>query len=153
MSNCSTWPIDRTLSGTTSPGQSRTGSNGNEGVLCNPQSSSITGASKSECFFSYSGKMLWGGDLPLCRDAISVFYTHNWLGLQQFGENFLIDNKDYKIDIVKKNEISSRYFEYLSVEFLCRWILHLIIWSNLLIDLTFTAQFIFKIIKVKLFLR
>ena len=30
----STWPLDRTLSGATTPDQSGPGSNGNEGVLC-----------------------------------------------------------------------------------------------------------------------
>ena len=33
MSNSSVWPIDRTLSGATTPGQSRPGSDGNEAVL------------------------------------------------------------------------------------------------------------------------
>ena len=32
MSNSSIWPIDRTLSGATTPGQSGSASNGNEGV-------------------------------------------------------------------------------------------------------------------------
>ena len=32
----SIWPIDRTLSGATTPGQSRPGSDGNEGVLYIP---------------------------------------------------------------------------------------------------------------------
>ena len=45
----STWPIDRTLSGTTSPRQSGYVSDNNEGVLCIPQSSSITGTSTSDC--------------------------------------------------------------------------------------------------------
>ena len=36
-------PIDRALSGATIPGQSGPGSNGNEGVLCILQNSSITG--------------------------------------------------------------------------------------------------------------
>ena len=40
----SIWPIDRTLSGATTPGQSGPGSDGNEGVLRIPQNSSITGA-------------------------------------------------------------------------------------------------------------
>ena len=35
-------PIDRALSCVTIPGQSAHGSNGNEGVLCIPQSSSLT---------------------------------------------------------------------------------------------------------------
>ena len=39
----SIWPIDRTLSGATTPGQSGHGSDGNEGVLRIPQSSCITG--------------------------------------------------------------------------------------------------------------
>ena len=42
-----------TLSGATTPGQSRPRSNGNERVLCIPQSSSITRASPSDCLMSY----------------------------------------------------------------------------------------------------
>ena len=40
------------LSGVTTPGQRGPGSNGNEGVLHIPQSSSITGASPSDCLVS-----------------------------------------------------------------------------------------------------
>ena len=40
--------MDRALSEATIPGQSGPGSNGNEGVLCIPQSSSITGTSQSD---------------------------------------------------------------------------------------------------------
>ena len=39
MSNSSIWPIDKTLSGATTSGQSRPGSNSREGVLHIPQSS------------------------------------------------------------------------------------------------------------------
>ena len=46
------WPIDGTLSGATTLDQSGTGSDGNEGVLCIPQSSSITGVSPSYCLVS-----------------------------------------------------------------------------------------------------
>ena len=53
MSNSSICPIDRTLSGATSPEQSGPGSDGKEGVLCIPQSSSITGASPSDCLVLY----------------------------------------------------------------------------------------------------
>ena len=53
MSNSSSWPIDRTLSGATTPGQSGPRSNGNEGVLHIPQSFSITGASPLDCLMSY----------------------------------------------------------------------------------------------------
>ena len=49
MSNSSIWSIDKTLSGATTLGQSGPGSDGNEGVLRIPQSSSITVASPSEC--------------------------------------------------------------------------------------------------------
>ena len=45
-SNC---PIDRTLSGAPTIGQSGSGSDGNEGVFCIPQSSLNTGSSPSDC--------------------------------------------------------------------------------------------------------
>ena len=60
-SNISIWPIDRTLPGATTPGESVPGSNDNEKVLCIPQSSSITGASPSDCLVSYPGHALRGG--------------------------------------------------------------------------------------------
>ena len=46
-------PIDRTLSAANRAGQSGTGSDGNEGVLRIPQSSSNTGSSPSDCLVSY----------------------------------------------------------------------------------------------------
>ena len=55
MWNSSIWLIDGTLSFATTRGQSGPGSNGNERVLCIPQSSSITGASLSDCLVSYPG--------------------------------------------------------------------------------------------------
>ena len=58
MSDNSIWPIDRTLSSATTLGQSEPGSDGNEGVLCIPQSSSITEASPSDCLVSYPGHLL-----------------------------------------------------------------------------------------------
>ena len=51
----SIWPIDRNLSGATTQGQSGPGSDGNEGVPCILQSSSITGTSPSDCLVSYPG--------------------------------------------------------------------------------------------------
>ena len=42
-------PNDMTLSGATTPGYSEPESDDNERVLCIPQSSSITGASQSDC--------------------------------------------------------------------------------------------------------
>ena len=58
MSKSSILSIDRTLSSPTTPGQSEPGSNGNEGVLCIPQSSSITRVSPSDCLGLYSGHSL-----------------------------------------------------------------------------------------------
>ena len=58
-------PIDRTLSGATTLGQSEPGSNGNEGVLCIPQISSFTGTSPSVCLISYPGHLLGGGLISL----------------------------------------------------------------------------------------
>ena len=62
------------LSCATIPGQSGPRSDGNEGVLRIPQSSSITGTSPSDCLVSYPGHSL-GGVLPLCREAVDVFYS------------------------------------------------------------------------------
>ena len=56
--NCVIWPIDRTLSGSTTPGQSGPGTDGDEGALCILQSSNITEASPSDCLVSYSGHSL-----------------------------------------------------------------------------------------------
>ena len=51
-------PIDRSLSGATTPGQGGPGSNANKGVLRISQSSSITGALPSNCLVSYLGHSL-----------------------------------------------------------------------------------------------
>ena len=52
MSDSSIWPIDKTLSGATNPDQSWPKNDANEGVVCVPQSSSITEASPVDCFVS-----------------------------------------------------------------------------------------------------
>ena len=76
----SIWPIDKTQSGATTPGQSGPGSNDNEGVLNIPQ------ISKARVLWS-DGLMLYPrhllgewGILPFCRDAVGVFYSPSWLG-------------------------------------------------------------------------
>ena len=71
-------PIDRALSGTTIPGN-----NSNEGVLRIPQSCSITGTSQSDYLVSYQDTH-WKV-LPLCRDAIGVFYSPSQLGNAKLG--------------------------------------------------------------------
>ena len=104
MQFSSIWPIDRTLIDATTPGQSGPGSDGNEGVLRIPHSSSIVGTSPSDCLVSYPEHSLrghtplqrsswcilqpqptgpqdihWGG-LTHCREAVSVFYGPSWQG-------------------------------------------------------------------------
>ena len=81
MQFSSIWPIDWTLSGATTSGQSGPGKIGNEGVLCIPQSSSITGTSPSDCLVSYPGHLWGGGGIsPLCREAVDIFYSPSQLG-------------------------------------------------------------------------
>ena len=58
---------DRALSGATTPGQSGPGSDGNEGLLHIPQSSSITGTSPADCLVSYRGHSL-GGGIPSAKN-------------------------------------------------------------------------------------
>ncbi len=53
--------IDRALSGANTPGKSGPGSNGNEGVLRIPQSSSITGTSPFRLFSIISRTLIVGG--------------------------------------------------------------------------------------------
>ena len=61
------------ISGATTPGQSGPGNDGKKGVLRIPQSSSCR-------LFSVISRTLVGGVLPLCRGAVSVFYSLSWLG-------------------------------------------------------------------------
>ena len=55
---CSIWPIDRILSGASTPGESGPGGNGNEGVLHIPQISK-NGASLSDGLMSYNQDTHW----------------------------------------------------------------------------------------------
>ena len=69
----SIWRIDRTLSGTTTTGQSGPGSNGNKGVLCISQISKA-GAWPSDSLESYCGHLLVGGINP-SAEKLSVYST------------------------------------------------------------------------------
>ena len=55
-------------------GQSGPGSDGNEGVLRIPQSSSTAGTSPSDCLVSYPGHLLGGGLNPSAEKQ-SVYST------------------------------------------------------------------------------
>ena len=79
-------PIDRTLSDTTTLDQSGPGSDGKEGVLCIPQSSSITRTSPSDCLVSYLRQSLAGS--LLCWEAISVFCGFNRLDHDHCGSKW-----------------------------------------------------------------
>ena len=63
--------MDRTLSGASTPGQSGPGSDGYEGVFHILQSSSITGASPSDCLMSYPGHYY----LPISGGRTNGFMT------------------------------------------------------------------------------
>ena len=67
----SIWPIDWTLSGSITPGQSGHESDGNKRILRIPQSFSITVASPSDCFVSYPGHSL--GESYLSAEMQSVY--------------------------------------------------------------------------------
>ena len=79
----SSWTIDRILSGATTSGQSGPGNYRNEEVLRIPQNISITGTSPSDFLVSYPLHSLVG--LPLCKEAIGVFYSSSRLGEMQSG--------------------------------------------------------------------
>ena len=75
----SIWPLDRVLSGATTPGQSRPGNGGIEGLLCITQSSSITRSSPSYCLVSYAGHSFWESYLTeeMCCIAMNNYtYTY-----------------------------------------------------------------------------
>ena len=76
MSNSSTGPIHKTLSGAITPVQSGPGSDDNEGVHHIPQSSSITGASPSDSLMTYPEHSLaWGGRSYLSAERQLMYST------------------------------------------------------------------------------
>ena len=81
MSNSSFWSMRRTLSGATTLGQIRPENDGNEGVLRNPQSSSITLR-----LMLHPGHSLGGGSYPTA-EMLSVYsmVPANWVNYHQSG--------------------------------------------------------------------
>ena len=67
-------PLIEPLSGATIPGQDGPGSDDNKGVLHIPQNSSISGASPSDCFVSYTGHSLGSWGSYPSADVQSVYY-------------------------------------------------------------------------------
>ena len=78
MSNSSIWPIDMTLLIATTPGQSGPGSDGNEGVLCIPRNSSITGALSSDYLMSYTGHSLTDSYPSVERQSVYSTAPVDW---------------------------------------------------------------------------
>ena len=71
MQFSSIWPIDRTLSGATTLGQSGPRSDGSKEILRIPQNVSLTWASPSDCLMSYPGHSL--GKFYPSADMQSVY--------------------------------------------------------------------------------
>ena len=88
MSNSSIWPIGRTLSGATTPGQSWPGSNGSEGVLHIPKSSSITGSSPSNYLVSYLRHSLResysSAEMQSVYSTAPVDWARHWKGIPHY---------------------------------------------------------------------
>ena len=73
MSNGLICPVDMTLPGVITPGQSGTESNDNDGQFRILQSYNITGTSPSDCLMSYTGHLL--GVFYPSADTQSVYST------------------------------------------------------------------------------
>ena len=91
MSNSSIWPIDRTLSNATTPSQSVPGSDGNDRVLCIPQSSSINETSPSDCLVSYLGHSL-GRESDPSVEMQSVYSAASAVWVKSFWSFVSISN-------------------------------------------------------------
>ena len=93
MWNSSIWPIDSTFAGATTQDQSGPGIDGNEGVLCIPQSSSITGTSPSD-FLSVIARTLWKGGSYLSAEMqlVCILQPHPF-GLYWFHYKVIIKIK------------------------------------------------------------
>ena len=101
------WSIDKTQTGITNPGQSGPGSNGNEGALQIPLSSS-TRDSPSNAVYCHTLFTCCrvGGVLPLCRGTVGVFYTPSWqlAGWGGVGGQSVVLGSKIKIKKKKKKE-------------------------------------------------
>ena len=74
---CSIWPIDRSLSGSTTPGQNEPGSNDNEGVLHSPQIFKA-GTSPSDGLISYQGHTLGSSYTSTVMQLVCSTNPANW---------------------------------------------------------------------------
>ena len=79
MSNSSIWPNDRTLSSATTMDQSGPECDGNDEVFCIPQSSSITGATSSDCLGSYPWQSLRESYSSTEMQSVHSTASVNWV--------------------------------------------------------------------------
>ena len=112
-SHKSFWPIDRTLSGATTPCQTP-GSDNNEKVLSIPQNSSITIASPSDSLLSYPGHIL-REPYPFAEKQsvysaapgrkYRILSSEDGVGCFSLEKNPIVFHYSYKIFIRKRNHI------------------------------------------------
>ena len=95
MSNSSILPIDRTLIGTITMGQIGPGSDSNEGILQITQSSSITGASPSDCYVLNPGHSL--GKSYHTAEMQSVYSTAPTDSLRSYQGHSIINKNVFGI--------------------------------------------------------
>ena len=90
--------MDRTLLGATTPSQSGPETYGNDGVLCIPQSSSITGISSLDCLVSYQDTR-WGRVrlTPLQRSSRCSLLPKPTGHVEKFGSARLTCPKLYSV--------------------------------------------------------
>ena len=120
---CSVGPLHRTLSSATTPDQTWSGSNGNEGILHIPQI--------SDCLMSYPGHSL-GGFLSLYRVAVGVFYSPSRLGskdLKMWRTVKEINFTPYWKWMVGKGNLRPMKISEESVCWIPRWLF----WRNLVL--------------------
>ena len=96
---CAIRPIDRTMSGATTPSQRGPGSNGNEGVLYIPQISKAE-ASLSDVLMSYPGHSWREGSYP-SAEMQSVYSTApaNWAIFDPWFESYQIQLFWLRVDL------------------------------------------------------
>ena len=83
------WPIDRTLTSTTTMGRSEVRSNGNQ-VMLNVHQRLRTGLSPSGAIQCHIQDTRWSGVLPLSKNAVSIFYKPAQLGSCVIYDNNVI---------------------------------------------------------------
>ena len=107
----SVWPIDKTLSGTTSPGQSGLSSDGNKGILHTSKSSSVTETSPSDCLVPYLQNALEG----------SKRFSQCILQLQTTGRHRDKSNCQYLYNTLYMNIYIYIYIYIYMREHFCCW--------------------------------